>query len=125
MHTVALVSSVCKRVTWIATECIPETAQAAEPPRLAPDDGYPTQGAWGLLSHRGRRPRDCDAGRLLARSDRVDPVSRGQLGAQLPILQFSLWSQRRDLIRLAGSPSTIRSSSPCILIGTWTRLIHI
>jgi hypothetical protein len=85
MRTVALVSSVCKRVTWIATERIPETAQAAEPPRLAPDDGCPTQGAWVLLSHRGRRPSDCDAGWLLARSDRADPVSRAQLGARLPV----------------------------------------
>ena len=33
--------------------------------------------------------------------------------------------ERERLIRLAGPSFTIRSSSPCILVRTWTRLVHI
>jgi len=70
-------------------------------PNGCPQTTATTQGAWVLLSHRGRRPHDRDAGRLLSRGYRTVPGSRAQLEARLPVLQSSLGSQRRDLIRFS------------------------
>jgi len=70
-------------------------------PNVCPQTTAATQGAWVLLSHRGRRPHDRDAGRLLSRGYRTVPGSRAQLEARLPVLQSSLGSQRRDLIRFS------------------------